>query len=156
MGAGLLGYIVFVMMYAMGALLAWTILGEPPFDPDSGALTTSWMMALLLLSIPAGLAGGWACRRVGQDRRSMAVLIAILVGLALLVAVTEMLIGPTASAREFVERLVGPVSTDMPFAGLLAGRPPLGFAVASYFVAILSIVGGSAIAQLAEGTSPAS
>lgn len=40
-GAGLLGYIVFVMMYAMGALLAWTILGEPPFNQDSGALTTS-------------------------------------------------------------------------------------------------------------------
>lgn len=117
-------------------------------------------MALLLLSIPSGLTGGWACRRVGQDRQSLAILIAILVGLALLVVLTEIVIGPTASGREFVERLVGPVSPDMPFAELLDGRPRPGFTMASYVLAIISIVVGSAIAQSVEaresGTSPVS
>jgi hypothetical protein len=150
--AGLLGYVVFVMLYAIGALLMWTILGEPPFKPDSGGLTTSWMMVLLLMSVVGGLVGGWVCRRVGQDQRSVAVLVAILVGLALIVVLTEMLIGPTASGLAFVERLFGPVPADMPFAELLDGRPQPWFVVTNYVVAILAIVVGAGIARKAKGS----
>lgn len=145
--AGLLGYAVLVLVYVIGAVVTWAILAEPPFRPESGALTMSWMAALLLTSVVGGMAAGWVSRRVGHDRQSVAVLIAILVGLALSVVLTDMLIGPTASGRAFVEALFGPVPAELPFGELLDGRPQAWFAVTSYVVAIFTMVAGAALAE---------
>ncbi len=146
-GAGLLGYAVLAIFYVAGTLVAWTVIGEAPFRPDSGDLTTSWMIALLLTSVVGALAGGWMSRRVGGDQQSVAVLITILVGLVLIVVLIDALIGPAPSARAFVEELFGPISRDIPLAELLDGRPQSWFAVASYVVAALAIVAGAVLAR---------
>jgi len=145
--AGVLGYLVLVVVFASGVLVAWTVIDEAPFHAATGDLTPSWLIALSLDAVVAGLASGWVSRRVGPDRHAVAVLVAILVGLAIVVVLTDLLIGPTHSTRAFLEELFGPMSTDLPFPELWDGRLQTWFAAASYMLAILGIAVGARLAE---------
>jgi hypothetical protein len=142
--AGVLGYLVFAGLYVVGVLLTWSLVDAPPFHPDTGHLTGSWILALLTLSGVAGVVSGWVCRRLGRTRSSVVVMIGVLVGLGLLVGLVEALIGPTPSARAFLEALFGPLPEGLPFAGLLEGRPRAWVALASYGLALAAMVAGAA------------
>jgi len=100
--AGVLGYLALAVVYLGGVLVTWVVADAAPFDPGTGDVTGPWVTALLLNAGAAGLVAGWICRRVGKNRRAVAGPIGILVGLAAIVVVTEMVIGPTAGARAFV------------------------------------------------------
>jgi hypothetical protein len=150
-GAGLLGYGALALSYGTVALLTTAVLDEPPFHPDSGDLITSWMLALFVAAVIGGLVGGWVSRRLGGDHQSVIDLIAILLGLVVTVVLIDVLIGPTPSGRAFVEKLVGPVSEDFPLAAWWEGRPQPWFAITSYVLAIIAIVGGARLAQRGGG-----
>lgn len=146
--AAVIGYLVLVVVYIAGVLLAWVIIGEGPFGPEEGGITSPWVVALLMIVSVAAFVGGWVCRRVSRDSGAVVILIGVLIGLALVVMLTDVLIGPTPSARAFLETLFGPVSIDDPLAELLDGRPQMWFAVASYLLAGLAIVVGAKVAEM--------
>lgn len=151
--AGALGYLVLAVVYVGGIFVARTVIDQAPFDAGTGDLRGSWVIALLLNSGVAALVGGWVCRRVGGDQQAVAVLITILVGLALIVVLTDMLVGPTLTGRAFLEELFGPKSADFPLSELWQGRPQTWFAVASYVLAIVAIGVGARLATKGSGTS---
>jgi len=123
------------------------VIDDAPFDRGTGDLIPSWVIALSLSALVAGFASGWVSRRVGPGRQAVAVLVTILVGLAIAVVLTELLIGPTPSTRAFLEELIGPISADLPLSALWDGRPQAWFGVASYILAILGIVVGAGLAE---------
>jgi len=99
--AGVLGYLVLAGIYMCGILVAWIIIGEPPFDAASGDLAGPWVTALLVDTVIAAAVAGWVCRSVGGDQKAVALFMLILVTLALGVILVDALIGPTESAGDF-------------------------------------------------------
>jgi len=150
--AGLLGYGILAVVVLVGILLTGVLVDQAPFRPDTGGLAPAWMIPLLLSSALGAFGGGWASRRAGENRRSVFVMIAILVGLAAIVVLVEAWIGPTASGRGFMEALFGSLPPDLPMGELLDGRPQVWFAVVNYLVAIVAAVTG---ARVAERRAPA-
>ncbi|MBT8477672.1 MAG: hypothetical protein KJO06_02055 [Gemmatimonadetes bacterium] len=149
----LAGYAALGVTYMAGALLAWALIGPPAFGPEG--LAMPWVVALLPVAMIAGLAGGGVCRRVTEDRRGVAALVGILLGLVVLVLLVDLLIGPTASAREFLERLSGRTLANLPFAELWEGRPQAWFTLASYGLAVTGVVAGARLRSRRTSSAPA-
>jgi len=145
--AAAVGYLTLAAAYVLGALIAWLVIGAPPFDAVAGDLTGAWMVALLLDAVAASLLAGWVCRRRSENRGGVIVLIAVLLGLWITVVVTDALIGPTPSGSAFLGRLFGTRSAELRLGAFLEGRPQMWFVMVSYALAVAGLLVGGRIAE---------
>lgn len=89
-GAALLGYIVIFATLFVAFSLVWLVLGPGgSFQSDSWAVSSTWVIAAVVLGLLAAIVGGWVCALAGATSRGIHVLIGIIIVMAIVSALPD-------------------------------------------------------------------
>jgi len=134
-GAAVVGYIVMAIIVFGGLTLVWVLFGPGgAFEPASWTTSLKWDLASLVVSVVAAVAGGYACGLISPGKRSVGILIGIVIVLGALSAVAAFMKGEPAGPR--------PESIAM-FDAMSNARPPLWTAIVNPIIGVVGAAFGS-------------
>lgn len=89
-GAAVLGYIVMFATLFVAFSLVWLVLGpEGSFRQGTWGVTSTWVLAAIVLGLLAAIVGGWVCALAGATSRAVHILIGIIIVMSILSALPE-------------------------------------------------------------------
>lgn len=96
----ILGYLTMVVMVMVSFSGLYRVLGaEGAFQTGSYAVSSTWGVASLVLSLVAALVGGFVCARIAGTRSAVTTLAALVLVLGVLFAIPSFGVDPADAAR---------------------------------------------------------
>ncbi|MEM1186687.1 MAG: hypothetical protein AAGI53_16995 [Planctomycetota bacterium] len=72
-------YITIGLIIFGGFTLFYMVIGtDGAYQPGSYAVSTTWILGTIPVSIAAALAGGWVCRKIAKGRKAVIALVAVI------------------------------------------------------------------------------
>ena len=98
--AAIAGYIVIFISIMVLMSVAWMVLGaNGAFQPGSYEVTGTWIVATIILSLAAAVAGGFVCKAIGRTDLSVKILIGVVIVLGVISVFYEMGMERAAGVR---------------------------------------------------------